>query len=203
MKLELLAVAFLLMASCRAKAQIPATDPVIAKPKIFVIKLHAVNKSSYGFLSGMDDSTIKISFKRTTFSDAVIEKPSDNSYLYSELEKVGVRKYGTVRKGILYFGLLGAGIGSLLQLAGPVIDFGGTFGGASVTSSPGPYKLTGLISGLITGVIIGELVGSKMLKFNIHRNKEKFREMKSSILEMTLSKPKDSSYTFYEPASFN
>ncbi len=200
MKRNQLALAFLMMASCLAQAQTPAPAPSITKPKTFVIKLDAVKKTTYGYLYGMNDSMIKILSKRIAFSDSIIEKPSDNSYLYSEIAKVGVRKYGNVRRGILYFGLLGAGIGSLLQLINPV-DIGGTFGGVSVTSSPGAYKPTGLISGLITGVVIGALVGSKMRKFNIHGNKEKFGDMKSSILEMTLNVPKDSSYTSDESAS--
>ena len=102
---------------------------------------------------------------------------------------------------IYSFLFFGAGIGSLLQLINPV-DIVGTFGGASGTSSPGPYRPTGLISGLITGVVIGGLVGSKMRKFNIHRNKEKFGDMKSSILEMTLPVQKDSSYASDESTSF-
>ncbi len=180
MKRKLLIMAFLIMASCLAKAQTPSSDLVIPKPKTFVIKLHAVKKTAFGFLAGMNDTMIKFSSKRTALSDSIIEKQSYNSYHYSEIKDVKIRKYGNITRGIWIGGLVGAAFGGLME---PVVSNELTFGGATSTSGGSGNILAGLISGLITGAIIGGIAGSGMRKFKIHRNKEKFRDMKSDILQ--------------------
>ena len=183
MKRKLLIMAFLIMASCLAKAQTPSSDRVIAKPKTFVIKLNAVKKTAFGYLAGMNDTMIKFSFKHTALSDSIIEKQSYNSYHYSEIMDVKIRKYGSITRGICIGGLVGAAFGILME---PVVSNEltfGTFGGGPVTSVGSGNLLTGLISGLITGAIIGGIAGSGMRKFKIHRDKKKFRDMKSDILQ--------------------
>ena len=180
MKRNLLVMAFLIMGSSLAKAQPPSSNLVIAKPKTFVIKLHAVKKTAFGYLAGMNDTMIKFSSKRTALSDSIIEKQSYNSYHYSEIKEVKIRKYGSITRGIWIGGLVGAAFGSLME---PVVSNELTFGGAASTSGGSGNIMTGLISGLITGAIIGGIAGSGMRKFKIHRNKEKFRDMKSDILQ--------------------
>ena len=72
---------------------------------------------------------------------------------------------------------------------------------------PGGNALVGGVVGAIPGAIIGGIIKSKSEKFFIHRNKENFENMRSTILEMTLSKndymTKDSSTNSYVAPSNN
>ncbi len=180
MKRKLLVIAFLIMGSCLAKAQTPSSNLVIAKPKTFVLTLHAAKKSAYGFLAGMNDTVIKFSSKRTAFSDSAIGNVSYKFYHYSEIKNVRIRKYGSITRGIWIGGLVGAAFGSLMVT---VVSNELTFGGAASTSGGSGNIVAGLISGLITGAIIGGIAGSGTRKFKTHPDKEKFRDMKSDILQ--------------------
>jgi hypothetical protein len=136
-----------------------------------------------GYLSGINDSLVQLSTNRTTFSNSIIENPSYKTYNYSEIEKVSIRKYGSVGRGIGYGALIGAGVGAILGLASYHRDPYSWF-----DLGPGVSAIAGASIGVIPGMIIGGLIGLKMRKFIIHRNKEKFNEMKTSILEMSINK---------------
>ena len=198
MKQKLFALAFLFSVSSLGKAQTPAGTSAVVKPKTIVLKLDPEETRAYGFLVGMNDTTIIFSSNRTAFSDTVNENSSFHSYRYYEIEKVGIRKYGSLRNGIIIGGLAGAALGSLLQsVAAKSLTFG-SFDGSPLTSSGGSdHTFTGLITGAITGTIIGVLAGTNMRKFNIGRNKQKFMDMKADILQRYLMpSPKDSSIIY-------
>lgn len=189
MKQKIFALGFLMMAFCLGKAQNMPAPPKRVQPKTFTVKLQTREKSNYGFLAGMNDSTIKLSSKRATFSDFSIAKPSYKTYNYADIETVGIRKHGQVSIGILCGGLIGGGFGAVVGRTayndnthwfGPIVNQFCEFFAAM-------------------GLIIGAVLGSQMIKFNIHGDKAKFKTMKSDVLEMSLRKsmnaPNDSSIT--------
>jgi hypothetical protein len=203
MKRKLLVLTFLIIASSLAKAQISRPDSAVLKRKKFVAKIQTVQNVNDGFLAGIDDTTINLSPEPVTFRNSITDKPGNQSYYYSEIKNVRIRKYGSITRGILIGGSVGAAFGSLLQaVASNSLTFG-SYDGGYATSDGSGHLLTGLITGLITGALIGEFAGSKMRKFNIRRNKEKFRDMRSAILEMSLrDSHQDSSATNDSFSSF-
>lgn len=192
MKQKIVALGFLMMASCPACAQnTPALSKEIS-PETFKIKLRTTYKKiSYGFLAGINDSAITVSSKRVAFTDSLIEKPFYKTYSYADIRKFSIKKYGNTARGIVYGAIAGA-------VAGAIMGFV-TYDRATNWFGPGPNGIISAVFGAIPGLIIGGVIGSKMTKFNIHGNKEKFKMMKSAILEMSAGKssfaPKDPSIT--------
>ena len=88
--------------------------------------------------------------------------------------------------------------GSAGGVAGAIIGFV-TYDRTTNWFGPGFNAVATAIFVAIPGLIIGGVIGSKMTKFNIRGNKEKFKMMKYSILEMSAGHsriaPKDSSIT--------
>lgn len=179
MKRTFLVLCLLMSTSYLVKSQTQSDSQKIAKPKTFVIKLQTVKKTNYGFLSGLNDSIIEFSSKRTTFSGSTIEKRSYQTYNYADINKVRIRKYGKVGKGLEWGAAIGGGIGGIAGLL--------SYDKTNDWFGPGIGALAGSIAGALSGLIVGGLLGSKMIKFNIHRDQEKFRLMKAAILEMSLT----------------
>ncbi|MEO9210371.1 MAG: hypothetical protein ABI208_04690 [Ginsengibacter sp.] len=164
-------------------SQTVPTSKKMVRPKTFTLKLRTEKKTTTKYLSGINDSLIQLSTKRVTFSNSIIENPSYKTYNYSEIEKVNIRTYGSVGRGIGYGALIGAGVGGIIGLASYHRDPYSWF-----DIGPGVSAIAGAIISVIPGMIIGGIIGSKSKKFFIHRNKENFGNMKTSILEMALSK---------------
>ena len=183
MKHKFFALCFLLTACHQGKSQPVPTPQKMVKPKTFTLKLKTERKITYGYLSGINDSLIQLSTKRVTLSNSFIENPAYKTYTYAEVEKVNIRKYGSVGRGIGYGALIGGGVGGIVGLATYQRDPNGWF-----DFGPGINAIGGAIVGAIPGIIIGGILGLKMRKFNIHRNKEKFNEMKTFVLEMSINK---------------
>ncbi|HZI69092.1 MAG TPA: hypothetical protein VFD44_05255 [Hanamia sp.] len=193
MKRKLFAITFLVSIFCVGKGQ----NPAASKPETIIIKLQTVKTTAYGYLAGMTDTTLRFSSDRIAFSDSAMQNFTLHSYRFYEIEKVEIRKYGSLRKGIIIGGLAGGAFGCLL---GPVVNNSLTFGsftGSPATSGGSAHILTGLTIGLITGAIIGVLAGKRMRKFYIQRNQQKFLDMKAHIIQMYF-KPstKDSSIIY-------
>lgn len=173
---------FLIPICYLAKSQTVSIPKKVENPKTFTLKIQSARKITNGYLSGINDSLIQLSTKRVTFSNSILENPSYKTYNYSDIENVNIRKYGSVGKGILYGALIGAGVGGLVGLASYHREADSWF-----DLGPGFSAAVGAIIGAIPGIIIGTIRGSQMRKFSIRRNKEKFKRMKTSILEMSLN----------------
>lgn len=202
MKHKLFTFCLLIGTSFLGKSQVVHAPQKMAKSKTYTLKLKTEKKTTNGYLSGINDSLLQLSTKRVTFSNSLIQDPSLKTYNYSEIEKVNIRKYGSVGRGMGLGILIGGGFGAIMGLVTYQSTPNGWF-----DFGPGINALGGAIFGMIPGFIIGGIIGSKMIKFNIHRNKEKFSDMKTSILEMALSKSgrlsKDSSTNSYVTPSNN
>lgn len=185
MKQKFFALGFLLMTSCLVKAQDTSASLKKLRPKTFTVKLQTPKKIKYGFLAGINDSIIRLSYKRASFTDSLIEKPSYKTYNYNytDIEKVNIRKYGSIGKGIGFGALIGGGVGAIVGLISYHKD-----PNSWLDLGPGISALGGGILGVIPGIIIGGITGSKMMKFSIRRNKKNFEEMGATILEMALNK---------------
>ena len=185
MKYKFFALCFLLMICYLAKSQTVPTPKKMVRPKTFTLKLQTERKITYGYLSGINDSLIQLSTKRVTFSNSLIENTAYKKYTYAEVEKVNVRKYGSVGRGIGFGALIGAGVGGIIGYSSYTDGYsdGWDFG-------PGIDAAFGAIIGGIVGIVFGGIIGSKSKKFFIHRNKENIRKMKETILEMSLNKSK-------------
>lgn len=105
--------------------------------------------------------------------------PNYKTYTYAEVEKINIRQYGSVSRGMAYGALIGGGVGGIIGLAtyrrepGSVFDFGLGFN-----------AMVGLFIGSLPGIVIGGIIGSKMRKFIINRKKVNFEKMRSTILDM-------------------
>ena len=207
MKYKLFALCFLLTNCYLAKSQTVTTPKKMEEPKTFTLKLQTERKITNGYLSGINDSLLQLSTKRVTFSNPLVENSDYKTYTYAEVEKVNIRRYGSVGRGIGFGALIGGGVGVIFGLASykkpdpnelfsELFDFGA-----------GGSALVGGFVGAITGAIIGGIIKSKSTKFFIRRNKKNFEDMRSDILEMSLSRnghaAKDSSVNNYVPSSIN
>lgn len=207
MKQKFFALCFLLTNFYLAKSQTVTTTQKIERPETFTLKLKTERRIINGYLSGINDSLLQLSTKRVTFSNPFHENSDHTTYTYAQLEKVNIRRYGSVGRGIAYGTLIGGGIGAMIGLItykkpdpdnifGQLFDFGSGFS-----------ALVGGSLGAISGAIIGGIIKSKSKKFFIHRNKENFEDMSSDILEMSLRRnghiAKDSSVNNYVHPSIN
>lgn len=184
----------LIIATCYlAKSQTVPTRQKMVRPKSFTIKLDTKKQIIYGYLSGINDSLVQLSNNRATFSNSIIDNPSYQTYNYSKIEKVNIRKYRSVGRGIGYGALIGAGVGGIVGLATYHRDPNSWFDLGS-----GGSAFAGAIIGAIPGIIIGAIKGAQMRKFIISRDKENFDKMRETILEMAIGKngrvAKDSSF---------
>lgn len=201
MKHKFFALCFLLTTFYLAKSQTVTAPQKIERPKTFTLKLKTERRIINGYLSGINDSVLQLSTKRVTFSNPVHENSDHITYTYAQLEKVNIRRYGSVGRGIAFGALIGGGVGAIIGLAsykkpdpdnifGQIFDFG-----------PGFDAMIGGSLGAIAGAIIGGIIKSKSKQFFIHRNKQNFEDMSSHILEMSLRRnghlAKDSSGNNY------
>jgi hypothetical protein len=187
------------------KSQTIPTPQKVVRPKTFTLKLKTEKKLTYGYLSGINDSLLQLSTRRVTFSNHLVENSDYKTYTYAEVEKVNIRTHGSVGRGIVFGALIGGVFGAIIGLATyekPVPN-----GFLTLDFGPGFSALIGAASGVITGGIIGGIIKSKSTKFFIHRNKTNFEKMRTTILEMALSKngytAKDSSVNNYVPSSIH
>lgn len=207
MKYKFFTVCFLLASCYFAKSQPVTTSQKMMKPKTYTLKLKTEKKTTNGYLSGINDSLLQLSTKRVTFSNPLHENSDRTTYPYAQLEKVNIRRYGSVGRGIAYGTLLGGAFGAIIGLItykkpdpdnsfGQIFDFGAGFD-----------AMIGGSLGAIAGAIIGGIIKSKSKKFFIQRNKKNFEDMSSHILEMSLRRnvqvAKDSSGNKYLHPSIN
>ncbi len=187
MKRKLFALSFLMAAFYSAKPQTPQTPVKLAKTITLVTQLKNGETWNYGYLSGINDSSVQLSTKRVAFSNLSLGNPSYKTYNYGDIEKMKIRKYGSLGRGIGYGALIGAGFGAIVGLVTYQKPAPGNGWFSSLDFGPGFNALGGAILGILPGLIIGGIIGSKTMKFNIHGNKERFNDMKTIILEKAIS----------------
>jgi hypothetical protein len=187
MKHKLFALSFLMAAFYSAKPQMPQTPIKLAKTITYVTQLKNGETWNYGFLSVIDDSSVQLSTKRVAFSNLSLGNPYFKKYNYADIDKMKIRKHGSIGRGIVFGALIGVGVGAIVGLATykKPAPSNGWF--TSIDFGPGVSALGGAIFGILPGTIIGGIIGSKKRKFIVNRNRGKFMDMKSVILEMAIT----------------
>jgi hypothetical protein len=181
MKCRFFGLCFFLLAFSSAKSQDENVSQRSIKAESFVIQLETDRQIKFGYLAAINDSSVHIATQRVPFSNSLVPSASFKTYVYPNIETLSIRKYGSVGSGIGRGALIGSISGSLCFF---VI---GISSSRSFIPGPGVLALGGAIIGAIPGIIIGAIAGSKMRTFNIRKNKEKFNEMKTSVLQMSLN----------------
>ena len=159
-------------------------------PKRVTMKLSvmdSVRRVDFGYLAAMSDSGI-VMLKTPVVFDHSIASSNMNIIPYQNLTEVSIKRKGSVGKGILIGGLSGMVLGGIIgyisykptNCEGALICF--DFG-------PGTDAAAGASVGTLAGAAIGGIVGALAKKrFIIGGKKEKFQQMKTSVLEMTYRK---------------
>jgi hypothetical protein len=129
--------------------------------------------------------------------------PSYKTYNYADIKKLSVWRYKSVGRGIGHGALIGGGTGGLTILLLYKKSTVGLLGGGGLDFGRGMTARGGAILGTYLGVIIGGIVGSARLKFNIHRNKAQFNDMRTRVLEKAYRNVPHSTSNQFVPAAID
>lgn len=166
-------------------------DSIALKKRIYRVSIiTADSKRNTGYLASVSDSNLYLSPHPLHFS---LIKINDNlaAYPYDHLEKLEIKRKGAAGRGAWQGALIGLAAGAIAGFASgddPVVptDNSNPFGGISnaFRLTAGEKAVAGGFVGAVAGSLIGALIGSLVKKnFIIGRNKERFHEMRQSILE--------------------
>jgi hypothetical protein len=156
-------------------------------PKRVTLKLaikDSIQRVDYGYLAAMGDSGI-VMLRSPVVFDHSLANTNANLIPYQNLSEVSIKRKGNVGRGILIgtiSGIIVGGITGYITYKKPDCkdalicwDFG-----------PSTDAAAGASLGAVGGAIIGGIVGALAKKtFIIGGKKEKFHEMKTSVMDMT------------------
>jgi outer membrane lipoprotein SlyB len=159
-------------------------------PKRITLKVSvsdSIRRVDFGYLAAMADSGI-VMLKSPVVFDPNIASSSEKIIPYQNISEVKITRKGGVGRGILIGAFGGAVLGGIIgyisykkpNCEGALFcwDFG-----------PGTDAVAGATVGTLAGSMIGGIVGALAKKtFIIGGNKEKFHQMKESVLDMTYKK---------------
>ena len=179
----------LLLACCLLQLSVLlyAQDSTLFKRNI-VLKTRIVklNDSTYNVhLADINDTSLIVTGAVIRFRSSFMNVNASGMH-YSELQSVVLRRKGSTGRGILFGALGGAVAGGIIgavtykECDGCFLDFGIGFSIA-----------TGSILGTLGGGLVGGILGALAKKiFIIGGNKEKFQQMKLSVLDMAYRQKK-------------
>lgn len=186
-----------LLASQLTQAQTDSAS-VSRKSKKFIVTVATVSKDyGKGFFYEVDDSAMvlqqQIKKGRSVTNELRLYRPE-------VIWSVNIRRKNSGLKGMLIGAGAGLVTGAILGFAGgddPVYSYPAYdndplgFGGIAVAlnnafaMTAGQKAILGGVSGMFGGALAGVIIGSlAKKKFMIHGKKEKFHEMKLSVMEM-------------------
>jgi len=160
------------------------------KPRRMTLKLtliDSIQRVDHGYLAAMADSGL-VMLKSPVMFDQQLSTTSSNMVPYQNITQVTVRRKGSVGRGILIGGLSGMFLGGVIGYISykPVncegallcFDFG-----------PSADAAAGASLGSVVGVALGGIIGALAKKtWTIGGKKNRFDEMKSSVIDMTYGK---------------
>jgi hypothetical protein len=170
------------------KQTVYASDSIPAKTIVYkAVAYTADGKYNRGYLVDINDSTLSLAAKPLPFGVDNLKDPQNHSY--ATLSYVQIKRKGSVGRGALYGALAGITVGVLSGLISgddphvpPEQDFFGL--GEALRMTAGEKALAGGIGLGICGTITGAIIGAiAKKKFIINGHKEKFTDMKTSILD--------------------
>ncbi len=160
------------------------------KPRRMTLKLtliDSIQRVDHGYLAAMADSGL-VMLKSPVVFDQQLSTTTSNMVPYQNISQVTVRRKGRVGRGILIGGLSGMFLGGVIgyisykpvNCEGALICF--DFG-------PGYDAAAGASIGSLAGAVIGGIIGSLAKKtWTIGGKKNRFDDMKSSVMDMTYGK---------------
>jgi hypothetical protein len=169
MKFIFFVILFLLYGSLFAQEN--NTDSI--KPQFVAIRLNYSMNAAY--LNRIDDSSVTYSYLKTAYGAIGQQNKKIN---YSDITHMTVNKKGIVGKSALIGLLIGAGAGAIIGLASGD-DTSGWFRLTAGEKAAGWAILLGG-SGSLVGLISGL---TKVKKYKVDRNKERFEQAQALILE--------------------
>jgi hypothetical protein len=138
-----------------------------------IVMVDSIQSRSSGYLAAIGDSGIICLRSPVSFNQRFLNE-NHNIVPYWNLSKVFIQKKGSVVRGMWIGGLSGMAV------------FGLAAAVSSARSEIGVDVPVVLSVGALYGTIVGGFIGVlSRKKFIIGRNKEKFDEMKKTILDMT------------------
>ena len=160
------------------------------KPKRMTLKLSitdSIQRVDHGYLAALHDSGV-VMLKSPVVFDQQLSSTTTNLIPYQNITRASVRRKGSVGRGILIGGLSGMFLGGIIGYAsykspnceGAYMcwDFG-----------PGTDAAAGASVGTLAGAAIGGIIGALAKKtWTIGGKKNRFNEMKTSVMDMTYSK---------------
>lgn len=174
---------FFILAILLLAAQFVIGQPPSIRKRIYDISIiDSGMQQRKGYLSGITDSTLAVSYLPVRFSGNSTIKGSYQEFNYTQLLEITVkRRHGAGRgawKGAIVGIVIGAAKG---YLEGG--DGGGNEPGLNLTA-PNKAIFYGVLGGC-AGAGFGSLIGGLVRKkFMIGRNKENFESMKVDVLNM-------------------
>jgi hypothetical protein len=99
-----------------SSAQINEANKFQPKPKKYVVRIFNSKHLDFGYLASISDSSVQIASKPVPFSNSSIGNSSYKSREYSQIKRLGIRRYGSTGRGIGFGALIGAGSGALIGL---------------------------------------------------------------------------------------
>ena len=160
------------------------------KPKRMTLKLtlvDSIERVEHGYLAAMADSGI-IMLKSPIVFDQHLSTSTSNLVAYQNISQVTVKRKGSVGRGILIGGLSGMFLGGVIGYISykPVNCEGAMF---CWDFGPGTDAAAGASIGTLAGAAIGGIIGSLAKKtWTIGGKKNRFDDMKSSVIDMTYGK---------------
>jgi hypothetical protein len=146
--------------------------------------IDSIKRVDFGYLAAMADSGI-VMVKGPVVFDHSLASTNVNTINYQNISKMTIKRKGSVGRGILFGALGGMLVGGIagyisykpVDCKNSVICF--DFG-------PGTDAAAGASAGLLAGGAIGGIIGALAKKtFVIGGKKNRFDEMKTSVLDMT------------------
>ena len=149
--------------------------------------MDSIQRVQHGYLAAMADSGI-VMLKSPVVFDQQLSTSTSNLIPYQNITQVTVKRKGSVGRGILIGSLSGMFLGGVIgyisykpvNCEGSLIcwDFG-----------PGTDAAAGASIGTLAGAAIGGIIGSLARKtWTIGGKKDRFYDMKSSVMDMTYGK---------------
>ena len=156
-------------------------------PKRTTIKLtvvDSIDRVQFGYLAAMADSGI-VMLKSPVVFDQSLANSNLNTIAYQNIKEVTMKRKGRVGRGILIGSVSGFLAGAVIG----AVTYKPCNGEFCLDPGPGGQAIGVGFLGAIGGGIVGGIVGAGIKKtWPIGGKKNRFDDMKSSVLDMTYGK---------------